>query len=375
MLNRLQSNQEALKIAAVAFETQNGMTITDANQNILNVNKAFSEITGYSKEEAIGNNPSILKSGIHDKEFYTNMYDNLHKNHYWSGEIKNKRKDGEILHEYLTIQVVLDENKQIKYYIASFSDITLYKQMQKDLQQKEKILNQQSKMATMGEMLENIAHQWRQPLSIISTLATSMQIQKELYINIPRDEELDKLKKINTTTQHLSQTIEDFRDFFQPNKKKIKFNLKDAYYKTLNLINSKFKTLDIEMVENIEDIYIESYHNELIQVIMNILNNARDILVTKKDKRIIFISIYKENNNAVISIKDNAGGVPDNIIDKIFEPYFTTKHKSQGTGIGLYMSQNIITKHINGTLNVYNEEFNYNGISYKGANFIITIAL
>ena len=375
MLERIMSSQEALKIAAVAFETQNGMTITDKNQKILQVNKAFTNITGYKQEEVIGQTPGILKSGMQDEEFYKNMHNSLEKNHFWSGEINNRHKDGKILKEYLIIQVVLDHNDEIIYYVASFSDITSQKETEEKLKEKETILVQQSKMAAMGEMLENIAHQWRQPLSVISTISTGLLIKKEYDIEVSKEEEVESLNSINGTTQYLSQTINDFRDFFKPNKEKVLFNLKDCYKKTLNLVNSKFSSLNIEVIESLEDIKLNNLDNELMQVMMNILNNARDILETKDGKRLIFIDICKEDNRAIIKIRDNAGGVPENIIDKVFEPYFTTKHKSQGTGIGLYMSHEMVVKHLEGDIEVENTTYYYNDVEYNGACFIITLPI
>ena len=134
MLNRMESSHKDQKIAAVAFETQSGMTITDTNQTILRTNKAFSTITGYSQEEAIGQTPAILGSGVHDKEFYDDMYASLNKYHHWSGEIYNKHKNGKIFPEYLTIQAVLDESKNIIYYVASFIDLTKQKESEEKLQ-------------------------------------------------------------------------------------------------------------------------------------------------------------------------------------------------------------------------------------------------
>ncbi len=133
MLGKMQKSHQDLKIAAVAFETQNGMTITDKNNTILDVNKAFEKITGYSKAEVIGKNPSILKSGVQDALFYETMHDSLQKNDYWSGEIYNKHKNGTIYLEYLTIQTVRDEDNAIIYYVASFVDITLQKEIQEKL--------------------------------------------------------------------------------------------------------------------------------------------------------------------------------------------------------------------------------------------------
>jgi len=174
----------------------------------------------------------------------------------------------------------------------------------------------------------------------------------------------------------LSDTINDFKNFFNPNKEKNKFNIKYSYKKSLSLSNSKLKELNIQIIENTNNIIINGLENELIQVLMNILNNAKDALsLSINNEKFIFVDIYEKDNNATISIYDNAGGISENIINKIFEPYFTTKHKSQGTGIGLYMSNEIISKHMNGQIIVSNKEFIYNNQPYKGALFKITIPL
>ena len=157
MLERIESSHKILKIAAVTFETQNGITITDKDQKILLVNKAFSKITGYTSDEVVGLTPKILKSGMHDKEFYDEMRESLNNKHIWIGEINNKHKDGSILNEQLTIQTILDDNNDVLYYVASFLDITLQKEMESKLKEKEILLIQKSKMAAMGEMIENIA--------------------------------------------------------------------------------------------------------------------------------------------------------------------------------------------------------------------------
>ena len=375
MLERIKNSQEALKLAAVAFETQSGMTITDANQKILKINKAFTKITGYTEEDSLGNTPAMLKSGIHDEKFYNEMNEALTKYNYWSGEITNRHKNGSIVNEYLSIQIVVDTNGKTLYYVASFSDITLQKEIEEKLNEKESMLIQQSKMAAMGEMLENIAHQWRQPLSVISTVATGIITQKEFDIPLDKNEEIQNLNQINDSVQYLSQTIDDFRDFFKPNKEKNKFSVEEKYHKTLQLVNSKFKNLNIEVIENIHDVMINGLDNELMQVMMNILNNARDVLETKDQKRMIFVNIYTEDNNVIIEIKDNAGGIPDEIIKKVFDPYFTTKHKKQGTGIGLYMSSEMVNKHMSGVLKVENKTYKHENIEYIGASFLIKIPI
>jgi len=241
---------------------------------------------------------------------------------------------------------------------------------------KDKILTQQSKMAAMGEMLENIAHQWRQPLSVISTASTGILMQKE-FGTLTDDKEINALNEINTSAQHLSQTINDFRDFFKPNKKRVLFNIEDIYKKMIALLKSKLKYNNILVIEDITDVEILGLDGELIQVLINLLNNAKDALETKdkSSSRYIFVTIYKEENTLVIKVKDNAGGIDNKIINKVFEPYFTTKHKAQGTGIGLYMCEEIVTKHMQGTISVSNRSFTYDNIDYNGAEFTINLPI
>ncbi len=374
MLERMQSSQEALKIAAVAFETQSGMMITDKDTKILSINKMFTKITGYEHEDVIGLNPSILKSGIHNEDFYREMFISLKKYNYWSGEIKNLKKSGDILTEHLIIQTVLDENAQIAYYVASFVDLTAQKEVEEILKEKENLLIHQSKMAAMGEMIGNIAHQWRQPLSVITTISTGMMLAKEMNIKDDKEDQIQQLNSINDNAQYLSQTIDDFRNFFKPNKDIKEFNLKESYEKTFRLISAKFKNLEIDIIENLQDINVLGLENELMQVIMNLMNNAKDALDTNDNRRkLIFVDILDDDKRVYFNITDNAGGVPENIIDRIFEPYFTTKHKADGTGIGLYMSLELVSKHMNGDLEVKNKTYCYEDKEYKGACFSIKI--
>ena len=241
-------------------------------------------------------------------------------------------------------------------------------------QRKEQMLHQQSKMAAMGEMIGNIAHQWRQPIAIISMWANN--IIADIDMEDVKNESLRKYaNSINEQTKHLSSTIDDFRNFFSPNKEKTTFIVGDVIEKTINLLSASFKIHNIEVIKDIENIEITLLENELMQAVLNIVKNAKDILETVPEnlKRLIFINVYKEKEKVVIEIKDNGGGVPEDIIDKIFEPYFTTKHKSQGTGIGLYMTESIITKHLDGKVEVNNDTYEYEGIEYIGAKFSIKI--
>ncbi|WP_171012920.1 PAS domain S-box protein [Arcobacter arenosus] len=374
MLQRIEDSHNVLKIAAVTFETQNGITITDKNQKILLVNKAFTKITGYEASEVKGLSPKILQSGLHDKNFYDEMKKSLKEKNIWVGEITNKHKDGTIVNEHLTIQSILDNKGEVIYYVASFLDITLQKEMEFKLKEKESQLIQKSKMAAMGEMLENIAHQWRQPLSVISAAASGVLLKKSLELEIDEKEHIESLEKITNTVQYMSNTINDFRDFFKNDKYVTFFNLKNSYERVLGLIGSKLKSIDIELIENLNDVNISGIENEFIQVLMNIISNAKDALNECENRKLLFVDIFKESSNAVIIIKDNAGGIPKELIDKVFEPYFTTKG-NEGTGIGLHMSKDIIDNHMNGNLSVENEKYTFEGTEYIGAKFIIKLPI
>ena len=262
----------------------------------------------------------------------------------------------------------------ISRYVSLFLE-NKFRQYKKELDKKQLILHQQSKMAAMGEMIGNIAHQWRQPLSTITTASSGMVLQKEMGI-LTDEFFFEASKKINTSAQYLSQTIDDFRNFFSPNRQKTKFFLRNTFSTTLDLISAQFNAKEIHIIKNIEDIELFSYENELIQALINILNNSRDELLKKENDRYIFIDVYKNNIDEVnIIIKDNAGGIKEEVINKIFEPYFTTKHQSQGTGIGLYMTEEIVTKHLNGIISVKNKEFIFNDKKYFGAQFRIKLKL
>jgi signal transduction histidine kinase len=231
-------------------------------------------------------------------------------------------------------------------------------------------------MAAMGEMIGNIAHQWRQPLSIISTASTGVKLQKEM--NCLSDTQLTSaLDAINNSAQYLSQTIDDFRTFFDPNNNdQNKFDISDTLNKALKLVNAQFTAKNIEIIKDIKSYELLSIENELIQVLINILNNARDVLITKnKLRKLILINTYKKDDVSYIEIIDNAGGIKDDIINRVFEPYFTTKHQSKGTGIGLYMSHDIVKNHLNGDISVENISYPYDDIQYKGAKFTIALAV
>ncbi len=254
-------------------------------------------------------------------------------------------------------------------------ELKIKQEVEKSAQQ-EKILQEQAKMVALGEMIGNIAHQWRQPLSLISTAATGIKVKKEYGISDEK-EELKMLDTINESAQHLSQTIDDFRDFLKGDSSKQKFFINKIIEKIFIIEESVIKNNNIKVIKDFDkDIEIFNLPQGLLQACVNIINNAKDALMELDGKdRYIFTTTKILSNKIRIEIKDTAGGIPDDIITKIFEPYFTTKHKSQGTGLGLHMTYNIINQNMNGTISVRNDKFEYKDKSYSGAIFTITLPI
>lgn len=221
----------------------------------------------------------------------------------------------------------------------------------------EQLLIQQSRFAAMGEMIGNIAHQWRQPLNALALLLQNIAISYEM-------ERLDKalIQRVNDKGMLLintmSTTIDDFRNFFKPNKEKELFNVETYIEKTLRMISGSFKNALIDIRFDLKsDLEVYGYPNEFSQVMLNILNNAKDALVERNvQERYIFIESFSDASFAYIRISDNAGGIEQDVMAKIFDPYFSTKEEGKGTGIGLYMSKVIIETNMQGKLFVQNSD-------------------
>ena len=231
-------------------------------------------------------------------------------------------------------------------------------------QEKTTQLIQQSRLAQMGEMISMIAHQWRQPLTAISATTNNLLLKIMLNQKL-NDEELKyELELITDYSQHLSSTIDDFRNFFKTDKIKIECTLEELINKSLNIIKTSFESNNIELETNYQfNEYIYVYSTEIQQVILNILKNAEDVLTDKDSfNRKIKIKTYEKDNFATIEIIDNGGGISNEIINNIFDPYFSTKKAKEGSGLGLYMSKTIINEHCQGYLTAQNSEL---GATFK----------
>jgi flavorubredoxin len=227
----------------------------------------------------------------------------------------------------------------------------------KEIKEKEELLFQKAKMADMGEMIANIAHQWRQPLALNNTLLSILKEKNDQNI-LHRDELAEKLREMESNIQYMSRTIDDFMYFYHPEKEKNTFLISNVVQHALEITTPMLSksNITVEFINKSEH-PAEGYMNEYTQVLISILHNAKDTLLYREtvDPH-IQLTLFENKNKVILEISDNAGGVSKEDIHRIFDPYFTTKHKSLGTGLGLYISKMIIEKNMNGTLSVSNTD-------------------
>jgi PAS domain S-box-containing protein len=373
----------SLKQYIKAIEDSNIVSKTNTDGIITFVNDEFCKISEYSREELIGKNHNIVRHPDVPKELFEELWETIESKQTYKATIKSISKSGLAFYLNTTIIPIINDNNTIIEYIAIRYDVTkeiASKVHQHELEQalkEQKALFMQSRLASLGQMLANIAHQWRQPLSELNLTLFSLKkaAEKQDYENVG-----SYYKKSKKLTKSMSQTIEIFSNFFNPNKIHKNFHLTVAVDDAIRILKDDFDTNDIDITTHFEEIYINGISNELTQVIVNLLLNAKDAFIQQDKTR--EVSIYKvikninirvsksylgKESSALIIVEDNAGGIPIKDIDKIFEPYFSTKHASAGTGIGLFISNLIIQNSLHGTIEVINTD--------KGAKFTITIPI
>jgi len=294
--------------------------------------------------------------------------------------IKNK----EYLKESITLKMrILDKYEKFKIHATKssiqhntymISMISIQKEIDlfDESKKKDQLILAQSKMASLGEMLNNISHQWRQPLSAITSATSALKVEKEL--DILDDMTLNKLlDSITQNAQFLSKTINDFRNFALQKYENEEFDIKESIEKVVAILKSKLINKNIELISNLETQKYNGSESQLMQVLINLINNSIDQFDTNySSKKIIYIANYLKNEEQIIDVIDNAGGIDPAIINRIFEPYFTTKHQNIGTGIGLYMSIEIIEKQFKGNLSAKNTYLELKNNQSMGALFKIS---
>ena len=390
--NELEKRNIRLKELEKTLSSYVIMSTTDLEGNIIDVSDEFCRISGYTKEELLGQPHNIVRHPNMPKNVFRDFWGALQNGESFIGEIQNLAKDGSTFICESFAYPNFDNEGHIISYTGLRKDLTaknklkeINKELEKKVQEKTKkledlnetleyqikektdenikqlqILQQQSKMASMGEMIGAIAHQWRQPLNVIST---SIQNLKYDYMEgkLADKEYIENfIKKNKETIKFMSKTIDDFRSFFRLDKEKQLFSVLQATLSVVDMQSAQLKNHNIELIVDGEEFQFYGFKSEYQQVVLNLLNNAKDVLVERDIKKPkIIIHVQKDK----MSIQDNAGGVEEQIRHRIFEPYFTTKEQGKGTGMGLYMSKMIMEKNMDAKLYIEN--------SNLGALFII----
>ena len=345
------------KGSSVLFKWNN-----DANWNVLYVSKSVERLLGYTRDDFLKNKVSFA-SCVHKEDFVRvgkEVQDavNADKNYFEHQPYRLYTKSGDIKWVYDSTVILRDDKGRATSFVGYTIDIT-------DIKKKEQQLLLHVKQAQMGEMISMIAHQWRQPLATISVRAANIKMNL-LFKNYDFQDEKraekfveyldDSLSEIEHLTQVLSQTVDDFRTFYMPDKQPVKQSVSFSILKALEIIQSSLKANDVEVFQNFQSTKnVELFDTEMMQVIVNILRNSEDNFIEKQiENRKININTYDTQEGVVIEIIDNGSGIEESVLDRIYEPYFSTKSQKNGTGLGLYMSKMIIQEHHKGTIEVKN---------------------
>lgn len=367
-------NQELEMLSLMARETDNAVIIADKDGNYEWVNEGFSKLFGYGFDELISRGRNLYQSSSvkNIQNIISLCLKNKSSVSYESSDVD---KNGKIIWLQTTLTPIFDEAAQLDKIVIIESDVSRLKQVESRLselnwhlerkieeevqknRQKDLMLAQQSRLAAMGEMISNIAHQWRQPLNAIGIIVQNIE-DVFIYNEMTPDYLGKKVDKTMELIMFMSQTIDDFRNFFKPDKEKQLFNLGDIVNKALSFVEASYLKNSIQVEKHLDEhVLCEGYPNEYTQVIINLLNNARDALVENKiESPRVCVSLTKSEGQSVLKIRDNGGGIPASISQRVFDPYFTTRNEKSGTGLGLYMSKNIIEKNMKGRLYFENKE-------------------
>ncbi len=343
---------------------------TDLKGIITYVSNAFADISGYTVDEMVGKPHNIVRHPDMPKSIYESIWKNLKEGKNWKGEIKNRKKDGGYYWVYANISPLFDEDKNIIGYSSVRKDITgektlmgvnksleyMVEEKVNEIRQRDKMLMQQSKNAAMGEMIDAIAHQWKNPLGVINMLA--QKVQYDLKREKLKDDKLDEyMSSTLMQVKHLVETIDEFRQFFRPNTKTESIMLRSMVDSTLLLLSDELKAHLIKTsILCDSEVEVSINQNEFKHVLINLIQNSRDAFEENNVKnKLITFCINQEGNKVLLKVKDNAGGMSEDIITKIFKPHFTTKEEGKGTGIGLYLTKQIIEKN-NASIEVQSED-------------------
>ncbi|MEA2027521.1 MAG: response regulator [Campylobacterota bacterium] len=342
--------------------------ITDINMPHMNGIEMIHEIRKFDREVAI-----LIVSAYSDVEYFTSSI----KVGIQGYVIKPTSMDQLIDTLEIVINTIEETHSKQAYQKSLEHQVN---SESKKREETEALLIQQSKLASMGEMIGNIAHQWRQPLNELSLLIQSFRSAYEREV-LTKDFIDNRINKGMLLIDKMSTTIDNFRNFYSPSKSKKNFSVIESIEKSLAIFEGFFSNNDIQIYMEQDrrgDYNFFGYSDEFEQVFVNLLSNAKDSIIEKNSlgDRVIYINVSDQNEVIIVEVYDNGLGLDDTIKEKIFQPYFTTKDDNKGTGIGLYMSKEIVDKHLNGSLEADNKSFSIDGIDdqvYYGAAFKVTL--
>ena len=336
--------EEELRIAAIAFESHEGMIVTDVNGVILRGNHAFTQLTGYSTEELKGKTTAILKSGLHDNAFYQQMWTSLKTQHYWRGEIKNKHKNGHICVELLTISAVAAPDGSITHYIASFIDITERKTMEKEILERRNEMESLQKQHIAAQTAAAIAHELNQPLLAIATYSQAALMLMNAEKSNP-DKIRKAMEKCEQQAQRAGQSIRELLALLSTEEFSAdEFDLNQEIFDVLNVAKTEHE-LQFHPILQLEHglPLIRANRTHVQKVLFNLLHNSIDAM-READVPLptITVTVCTKKNEGVaqVTIRDNGPGIRSEDFHHLFEPFFTTKTK--GIGMGLTISRSLI---------------------------------
>ena len=338
----INANQNFFDLLNTAIEA---IAIFDENDNLVKLNKSGKLMFNYYFKK---NSENKTISDFIPEDFISEVKDRLNNKIFEQVEINLLRSDKTIFPGLIAVKTIQIENKI--HTIITIVDLT-------QIKLQDKFLQQQAKLAQMGELLSMIAHQWRQPLTAIIAASENLKL-KTLLNKIDNNTIHTATNDINKYTSYLSNTINDFKNFYKTNKSKELTNLNEMAEKSLNIIEDSITFRNIRIIKNLKSTSsIETFMSEVTQVILTLLQNAEDILLDKQTQNpYIKINTFENEKHLYLQVIDNGGGIPQDIIDKIFDPYFSTKHEKNGTGLGLYFAKSIIENNCDALLTVENNQ-------------------
>lgn len=334
---------ELIRFSEVIHRTVNPIQITSPEGKMIYVNPAFEHITGYAKEELIGQNPNKLNSGKHGKDFWKKVWQKINTGQQWVGQIQNRKKNGELFHSELVISPIVDEDKSVIGFLGAHRDITDQKILERQVVRSQK-------METFGTLAAGIAHEVGNPLTSISSLVQVVQRQSE------DDFVQEKLELVKNQINRIAKIIRELVDFSRPSTHEVKeVSINLVVREALNIVQYGKKARSIKFNVALEENmpFVLAVHDQVLQVFLNILMNAVDASMGNPDSS-ISIMTKQSDEKVEISISDNGTGIAEHHLGKVFDPFFTTKEVGKGTGLGLWVSLGII-RNFGGDIHVESE--------------------